>query len=82
MAPAKNDEKTKRSFGKTLKRLREKRGISQEALGFESGYHRTYISQLERGQKSPSIQTIFQLARALNMKPHELIKAVEEQLSK
>lgn len=82
MAPEQDGEKVKLSFGKTLKRLREERGLSQEELGYESGYHRTYISQLERGQKSPSIQTIFQLARALNLKPHALVQSVEEQLPK
>ncbi|MEW6586935.1 MAG: helix-turn-helix transcriptional regulator [Nitrospirota bacterium] len=69
-------------FGKALKKLREDRGISQEELAYESGYHRTYISQLERGQKSPSMQTIFQLASALNVKPSEIVHAVEDLLSK
>ena len=82
MAPEKDDEKLKIYFGEALRRLREERGLSQEELGYESGYHRTYISQLERGQKSPSIQTIFQLARALNLKPRELVKAVEDKINK
>lgn len=46
-------------FGEELRKLREEKGLSQEKLGFESGYHRTYISQLERGQKSPSLKTLF-----------------------
>jgi transcriptional regulator with XRE-family HTH domain len=74
--------KVKICFGKALKKLREERGISQEELAYESGYHRTYISQLERGQKSPSIQTIFQLARALDINPSDLIQAVEDLLGK
>jgi transcriptional regulator with XRE-family HTH domain len=81
MAFEKDGEKIKHSFGKALKKLREERWLSQEELGYESGYHRTYISQLERGQKSPSLQTIFQLAQALNMKPHELVQAVEDHLA-
>jgi len=47
------------SFGLVLRQLRQNSGLSQEQLGFESGYHRTYISMLERGKKSPSLQTIF-----------------------
>ena len=37
-------------FGNVLKQLRNEKGIPQEELGFESGYHRTYISMLERGK--------------------------------
>jgi len=51
--------------------------LSQEDLGFKSGYHRTYISLLERGKKSPSLQTIFRLSEALNIDPSELIKQVQ-----
>jgi transcriptional regulator with XRE-family HTH domain len=77
----KDGEKVKDCFGRSLKRLREDRGLSQEELGNESGYHRTYISQLERGQKGPSIQAVFQLARALRVTPSELIQTVEALLS-
>jgi transcriptional regulator with XRE-family HTH domain len=61
-------------FGNVLKQLRNKKNLSQEALGFESGYHRTYISLLERGKKSPSLKTIFQLAKALDIKPSEILE--------
>jgi len=65
-----------KAFGCVLRCLRQDRGLSQEALGFESGYHRTYISLLERGQKSPSLQTIFNLSKALKIAPADLIKQV------
>jgi len=65
------------AFGLTLQDLRKARKLSQEQLGFESGYHRTYISQLERGQKSPSLKTIFQLATALKTPPSEMVLCVE-----
>lgn len=66
-----------RVFGQVLQQLRRKRGFSQEQLGFESGCHRTYISLLERGAKSPSLKTIFRLATALRVKPSEVIRRVE-----
>ncbi len=68
------------AFGSTLQNLRKARKLSQEELGFESGYHRTYISQLERGRKSPSLKTIFQLAAALNKPPSEMVLRVERAL--
>lgn len=47
------------AFGKVLREIREEYSLSQEELGFESGYHRTYISLLERGRKSLPRNTIF-----------------------
>ena len=69
------------AFGSTLQDLRKARKLSQEELGFESGYHRTYISQLERGRKSPSLRTIFQLAAALKTPPSEIVSRVERSIS-
>lgn len=65
-----------KAFGDVLRHLREGNELSQEALGFESGYHRTYISLLERGRKSPSLQTILNLSKALKIEPDEMIKQV------
>ena len=67
-------------FGQVLQQLRHKRGLSQEKLGFESNYHRTYISQLERGQKNPSLKAIFRLARVLGIRPSEMIRRIESRV--
>jgi transcriptional regulator with XRE-family HTH domain len=60
-----------------LRDLRKERGLSQEDLAFESGYHSTYIGQLERGKKSPSLRTIVSLANALDVPPSELLRRIE-----
>lgn len=73
----KQPTKLNRQFGQILREIRESRGLSQEDLGFESGYHRTYISLIERGLKTPSLKTIFQVAQALGIKPSELIQRIE-----
>lgn len=65
-------------FGNVLKKLRNDKGLSQEELGFESGYHRTYISLLERGKKSPSLKTIFHLAKALEIEPSDIMERLQE----
>ena len=72
-----NSEDLAKTFGKVLRQTRKERGLSQEDLGFESGYHRTYVGLLERGLKSPSLQTIFELARALDLSPAELLGRVD-----
>ncbi len=72
--------KLERLFGQVLQHLRHKRGLSQEELGFEADYHRTYISQLERGQKNPSLRAIFRLAEALGITPSEMIRRIESRV--
>lgn len=64
-------------FGKVLREVRKERGISQESLGFKSGYHRTYISLIERGNRIPTLQTLFNLASALDISVTDLVKRVQ-----
>jgi transcriptional regulator with XRE-family HTH domain len=68
-------------FGEVLRVIRLRQGFSQESLGFETGYHRTYIGQLERGEKSPSLRTIVNLAIALKVKGSDLLREMEQILN-
>ena len=74
--------KRERAFGRVLQEVRKERGLSQEQLGFDSGYHRTYISFLERGKKSPSLSTIMDLAETLHLPASDFIRRVERTLEK
>ncbi len=65
------------AFGRILRESRKNLGLSQEKLAFEANLQRNYISLIELGTNQPTITTIFKLAKALNTKPHELIKKVE-----
>lgn len=65
-------------FGNVVRRRRERKGTSQEALAHQAGLHRTYISMLERGQRMPSIGVVEKLARALETTMASLMKEVEE----
>ncbi len=69
-----------RAFGLVLRRIRLKRGLSQQGLADKSGYHRTYIGLLERGQKSPSLRTIFNIASTLQVKPSQIVEGVERRV--
>ena len=66
------------SFGKVVRERRKQLGISQEALSFRSGVHRTFISEIERGLKSPTLHTVFALAEALQIQASELIRLTEQ----
>lgn len=68
-----------KAFATALKRLRTGKGLSQEELGFEADLHRTYVSQLERGLKSPSLKTLSKIASALGISLTELIALVEQE---
>jgi len=73
---------TERVFGKEISRLRRRLGISQEELGFRTDLHRTYISQIERGIKSPTLGVILKLARKLGISAAKLISNVEKKARK
>lgn len=71
------DQRLARKFGAVLKQLRIKNELSQEALAFESGMDRTFISMLERGVRQPTLETIFRISKVLGIEPSSLIKRVE-----
>jgi transcriptional regulator with XRE-family HTH domain len=66
-------------FGAVLRRRRETAGLSQEALAARSGLHRTTISLLERGQRTPSIDVVQKLARALGTTMASLVGELESE---
>lgn len=55
------------AFGRRLSRLRLARGLSQEELAFRCGLHRTYVGAIERGEKSPTLNTVVALAAGLGV---------------
>lgn len=71
----KGDLKT--AFALTLRELRIKRGLSQQALADYCDLERVYISKLERGLSMPSIETIFKIAEVLDIRPSELVLYLE-----
>jgi transcriptional regulator with XRE-family HTH domain len=61
------------AFGQRLRELRTERDISQEAFAFEAGIDRTAVSRFEHGAREPRLRTILSVARALGVKPGELL---------
>ena len=59
-------------FGKNIKKYRLQSKLSQEKLGELTGLHRTYISDIERGLRSISLNNIEKLSKALNVEIYKL----------
>ena len=55
-------------IGKTIKKMRENKGLTQEVLSGLAGLDRTHYSKIERGLRSPTIETLFKIADALDGK--------------
>ena len=68
-------------FGQTLRELRTKAGLSQEALALECNLDRTYISLLERGLRQPTLKTLFKLSEPLQILPSKFLATLEKLLS-
>lgn len=66
------------SFGKNIRRIRESLGQTQEGLAAESGFDRSYIGGIERGERNPSLSAILRLASALRVPPARLFSEIGE----
>ena len=64
----------RRRVGLNVKRFRQEKGLSQEALAFEAKLHRTYISGVERGVRNPTIVVLEGIASALAVPAARLLE--------
>jgi len=62
-------ESMRQIVARNLRRIRGERSLTQEELGFRAEVNRSYISDLERGKYSASVEMLDKLARALNVDP-------------
>ena len=66
------------AFGRTIRRLRENRGLSQEKLAELAGIHRTYIGDVERGTRNIALVNMTRIAKALGTSLSRLIADMEK----
>lgn len=67
-------------LGHTIKKLREGRGMRNIDLSYSVPIARAYLSEIERGQKTPSFAMVNDIARGLKMKPSDFWRAVAESI--
>lgn len=61
------------SFGQKMQKVRQSKGITQEGLASMLAMHRTYIGLIERGERNPTIRTLYKIAKALKVTASELL---------
>lgn len=63
-----------KTFGKNVRRVRKERDLSQEALADEVGLAVTYVGQIERGLRNPTLKVVEDIARVFRVKPLDLLQ--------
>jgi transcriptional regulator with XRE-family HTH domain len=68
------------AFGRTLRKARRDRELSQEALASEAGLSAKHVGEIERANKDPRLTTVLKLADALELGSGELFTQFDERL--
>lgn len=71
-----------KNIGAVIKRLRKERGQSQEVCSGLAGIARSHLAMIENSSKTPNFETIWKISTAFDMKPHELVKLIEQEHKK
>ena len=67
--------------GQTIRSLRKGKGLSQDVLSGLAGIARTHLTMIENGGKQANFETIWRIAIALDMRPSELVKRIEQEMT-
>ena len=65
--------------GQVIRRLRKERNLSQEVFSGLAGIARSHLAMIESGTKQPNFETIWRIANAFELPPHELVEQIEKQ---
>ncbi|WP_269541672.1 helix-turn-helix domain-containing protein [Cerasicoccus fimbriatus] len=63
-------------LGQAIRARREQADISQDELAWRAEVHRAYMGTIERGQQNITVFKLFQIARALGLKPSDILKDI------
>lgn len=63
--------------GNVIANLRKKKGISQEVLSGLADIGRTHLSAIERGERKPTLETLYRISCALDVKMSDIVKEIE-----
>lgn len=66
------------SVGKAVADMRKEKELSQEVLSGLAGIGRTHLSAIERGERKPTLETLYRIACAMDIKMSDIVKRIEE----
>jgi transcriptional regulator with XRE-family HTH domain len=66
------------ALGRAVREARTQSGLTQEALADAARLHRNYIGGIERGERNPTLENLYQLATALGRRPSQILERAEE----
>lgn len=67
--------------GEVIAKFRNDKSISQEVLSGLANIGRTHLSAIERGQRKPTLETLYRISNALDIKMSDIVREIENQLS-
>lgn len=70
------------TVGKVIAYFRQKKGMSQEILSGFADIGRSHLSAIERGERKPTLETLYRICNALDVKMSTVIQKLEEELEK
>ena len=75
-------EFNKFAVGRVVRQLRKSRGLSQEVFSGLVGIARSHLAMIESGSKQANFETVWRIANAFDLPPHELVRLVEEEIQR
>lgn len=67
--------------GRVLARLRQEKGVTQEVLSGLSDIGRTHLSAIERGERKPTLETLYRISNALDMPMSKIVQEIEKEIA-
>ncbi len=71
-----------KAVGSVIRRIRKEKHLSQEVASGLAGIARSHLSMIESGTKNANFETLWKISNAFDMKPHELIALIEEEVER
>lgn len=68
--------------GKVIAMYRKKRGVTQEVLSGLADIKRTHLSAIERGERKPTLETLYRICCGLDIRMSDLVRSIEEEIDK
>ncbi len=70
------------AVGRTIRAIRKEKGLSQEVVSGFAVPARSHLAMIENGQKKANFETLWKIALAFDMEPHELVRRIEQEILK